>query len=203
MSPLNPLIQGRAKKMAATYPEDFSSNIQAVGQKYPRLSQYLGNVAVQRGTTKDDRQLEYYAPWEGDNPNPGKSTIELYNKNLQGDDLTDSIALDLLHHIGGTAPNGQPVDPNYQYLKQNLANEIKSENRPMDRQAYIQDKKQYSDTGTYDDWLGNNRVDAYIRGMVSPRMNPEWAQPGVYTPAMKQIGSQIIQYLQQPGNPPQ
>jgi hypothetical protein len=189
---------GAALGPAASAPDEFAPVIADVGKRYPALSPYLGNVVVRRGQTQDDRQLEYYAPWEGDNPNPGKNTVEIYNPDLKGDSLTQSVALDILHHVGGVDSNGKPVDPKYYALKQQLMAAIKQANRPMDQEAYQQDLKAYPDTGSYDQWLAHNRADAYIRAMVSPEMNPEWNQPGMFTPAMKSVGDQINQYLRAP-----
>lgn len=177
-------------------PEDFHPVLQDVAKAYPRLAPYVANTAVGRGTTTDDRQLEFYAPWDEDNPHRGSLYVELYNKGLTGKALRDSIALDMLHYTGGTNPQtGQPVDSNYYTMKQQMMAAIKQRNAPMDQEAYQQDLKQYPDSGSYDQWLAHNRADAYIRGLVSPDLNPEWQEPGVYTPQMKKIGDQIRAYL--------
>ena len=184
--------------MAGLIGGKLSGVMDQVAKAYPGLTPHLANATAQWGTPtgpKDDRQLEYYAPWESNNPNPGKSTVELYNRKLQGQDLTDSVALDMLHYVGGTNPQtNSPVDPRYYALKQQMGQEIGKANRKMDWEAYNQDTHQYGPQ-PYQDWLDKNRTDAYIRGIVSPRMNPEWQQPGMYTPSMSTIGDQIKAYL--------
>lgn len=180
---------------AAPADSEFTDALNAVGTKYPRLKPYLSNVSVRRGTTNDDRQLEYYAPWDSDNPNPGKSTVEIYSPDLKGNTLSESIALDMLHHLGGQTPDGKPVDPTYNGLKQQMVAAIKAANQPWDREAYQMDMKQYPDSGSYDQWMQHNRADAYIRALVSPEMNPEWNAPDLYTPDMKRLGAQIVNYL--------
>ena len=175
-----------------------SDVLREVAKAYPGLAPHLANVAVQWGKSsgpKDDRQLEYYPPWEADNPNPGKSTVELYNRDLKGADLTDSVGLDMLHYIGAVDPRtSQPVDPAYYALKKAMGNEVGKANRHMDWEAYNQDTHDYGPQ-SFQDWLDKNRTDAYIRGYVSPRMNPEWQQPGMYTPSMSAVGDKIKAYL--------
>jgi len=189
--------------MAAATPnaapaEDFGPVIAGVAKAYPRLAPYMSNAVVRRGQTADDRQLEYYAPWASDNPNPGKSTMEIYNKDLQGDDLRDAVALDMLHHLGGVKPDGTPVDPAYFALKQKMTDAIMAANKPMDRDAYQEDLKKYPDSGSYEQWMAHNRADAYIRGYVNPRLNPEWQHPGIYTQPMQATGNRIREYLMTP-----
>lgn len=193
LSPVAGLLAGQPPA------EDFAPVLSAVAKAYPRLAPYVAQTAVSRGKTEDDRQLEFYAPDEADNPTPGKLHVQMFNDDLKGDDLRDSVALDMLHHVGSIDPKtGNPIDPNYYAMKSALRDQIKAANREMDREAYKEDLKAYPDSGSYDDWLEHNRVDAYVRGLVSPRMNPEWQQPGIYTPQMQHIGQSIRSYLSTP-----
>ncbi len=170
-----------------------------VSRAYPGLAKYTPNTTVQWGQPsgpQDDRQLEYYPPWESDNPNAGRNTVELYNRNLTGQDLTDSVALDMLHYAGATDPRtGQPVDPKYYALKKAIVDQLDKRKAAWDVADY-KDNAKYGPMPTWQDYLMNNRADAYIRAMVSPRMNPEWNNPALFTPEMQQIGSQIRAYLQ-------
>lgn len=188
-------LSSRPTGVAAAYaPSD--PVLDEVGALYPRLRQHLPQTTVRRGRANDGRQLEFYPPWERDNPNPGRITVEIFNQNLRGRDLSESIGLDMLHHIGGRDPQGEPVDPEYYALKQEMARAVRSANRRMDTDAWQQDRRAGLAGDSYDDWLEQNRVDAYIRGYVSPRMNPEWRQPGTFTPEMSRAGERIRQYLQ-------
>lgn len=177
-----------------TAPEDFSPAINRIGQTYPALRQHLGNVVVQRGTASDGRQLEFYPPWEDDNPNPGKITLELYNKGLKGNDLHEAIAGDLLHHLGSIDPRtNQPVDPAWMDMKQKLIQSRGLSHNIMDAAAYHRE----SDPGSYDDWMQRSRADAYIRGGLFPAQNPDWQKPGrgAFTPEMHGIFDQMRSYL--------
>jgi hypothetical protein len=185
---------------AASPPENFQPVADSVSQQYPALAPYVKNLAIQRGTPNgpnDDRQLEFYQPWEKENPNPGKITTELYNKNLKGQDLTETVAGDMLHHLGTTNPTtGQPVDPKWMDMKQRLIAAMGPDQTQMDKQAYEQEKSNPSyETGPYDDWMKNNRADAYIRGAIFPKQNPEWQQEGTYTPAMQAVTNEMRTYL--------
>ena len=174
--------------------------LRGVAALYPRLAQYLPQTVIRRGTARDGRQLEFYPPWESDNPSPGNLTVELFNRRLRGRNLSDSIGLDMLHYLGSRTPQGAAVDPTYRALKDAMIEAIRTANRPWDREAYGQERRAGLAGASYDAWLENNRADAYIRGLVSPRMNPEWQRPGTYTPEMQRIGQQIRQYLQTPAD---
>lgn len=184
-------------------PESFQPTTDAISSQYPALQPYVNNLAIQRGTPSgpdDDRQLEFYQPWEKDNPNPGKLTTELFNKNLQGQDLTETVAGDMLHHLGSTDPTtNQPVDPNWMDMKQRLIGSMGIPQNLMDSQAYQQEKSNPAyETGSFDDWMKNNRSDAYIRGALFPNQNPEWQESGIYNPAMKAVTDEMQSYLKKP-----
>jgi len=189
-----------APTAAASAPENFQPVADSVSQQYPALAPYVKNLTIQRGTTNgpdDDRQLEFYQPWDTDNPNPGKITSELYNKNLKGQDLTETVAGDMLHHLGTTNPaTGQPVDPRWMDMKQRLIGAMGPDQAKIDQEAYAQEKANPSyETGPYDDWMKNNRADAYIRGAIFPNQNPEWQEEGMYNPAMQAVTAEMKNYL--------
>lgn len=196
----NPNFIPISDKRVAAPQEDFGPVVADVAKQYPALAKYTKNLVVQRGTSNgpdDDRQLEFYQPWDSDNPKKGKITSELYNKNLKGQDLTETIAGDMLHHLGTVDPTtGQPVDPKWMALKKQLIAGMGPDNADMDKEAYQQEKSNPAyETGSYDDWMQNNRADAYIRGALFPKQNPEWQQPDIYTPAMKQATDAMHDYL--------
>lgn len=184
----------------APAPENFQSTTDAISKSYPALQPYVKNLSIQRGTASgpdDDRQLEFYQPWESENPNPGKITTELYNPSLQGQDLQEAVAGDMLHHLGATDPTtNQPVNSDWMGLKQQMIGAMGPDQKSMDQGAYQQEKLNPSyQTGSYDDWMQNNRADAYIRGALFPNQNPEWQEEGVYTPAMKEVAKKMQKYL--------
>ncbi len=199
--PLEALFPTQAETRAtiSARPSATDPVLTEVGSIFPRLRPFLTQATVRYAPPRDDRQLEFYPPWERDNPEPGRLTVEVYNPRLQGRDLTESIGLDLLHHLGGTDPNGAAVDPQYRAIRQEMAQAIESADSPIDRRAYAEEAMHRPDAGSYSEWLDRNRVDAYIRGFLSPRLNPEWQQSGTYNAEMVRIGNRLRQYLSSEG----
>lgn len=173
-----------------------------VASAYPRLKPYLSQVKIQQGTKAkdDDRGLEFYSPWESDNPNRGKITLELFDK-MQGKELTDALAGDLLHHLGSVNPTtGKPVDPQYYAMKQQVMNARTPQQDAIDRKVYNDAKRQEGESRSYKDWLQQSRIDAYVRGYVTPVLGgkypDEWRKNGFYAqPKMKQAVEKISQYV--------
>jgi hypothetical protein len=183
-------------------PEDFTAVTAEIAKNYPALAPYLDKLAIMRGTPsgpEDDRQLEFYQPWDSENPNPGKLTTELFNKDLKDQDLQETIAGDMLHHLGSVDPTtGQPVDPHWMDMKRKMIAARGGPQTSMDDEAYQQEKANPAyQTAPFEDWMQNNRSDAYIRGALFPKQNPEWQHPGVYSPEMQAVGAQMRDYLMQ------
>jgi hypothetical protein len=157
-------------------PDDFSGLLGAVGRQYPALSPLLGNFKVQWGPQQSDgRQLEFYPPWETDNPNPGK-TLELYNRDLSGQGLQNAVAGDALHLLGTVDPRtSNPVDPTYYAMKQSLLGMLTPQQRAIDQKAYEAERPFYNGAPpSYNDWMQRNRLDAYIRGYITPDAADNW-----------------------------
>ncbi len=178
----------------------------SVAQQYPRLAPYLPMVQVQQGkksSPDDDRGLEFYPPWESENPNPGKITLELYDP-MQGQTLTTALGGDLLHYLGSVNPQtGKPIDPQYWTMKQSVMNARTPHQDEVDRGIYKQAVRAGQEGRSYQDWLMQSRADAYIRGYVTPEMGgrypDEWRRNGWYKePAMKQAVEAIRQYVTSP-----
>lgn len=189
--------------LATVIPPVIDPQLQGVATQFPRLKQYLSNVKVQQGkktNPSDDRGLEFYPPWESENPNPGKITLELYDK-MQGSELTTALGGDLLHYIGGVNPQiGRPIDPKYYQMKQAVLNARTPQQDALDRREYESARKNKGETRSYNDWLQQSRIDAYIRGYVTPELGgrypDEWRRNGFYNdPKMRQAVEAIKQYV--------
>lgn len=177
----------------------FGNDVAAVGNNYPTLAPYVKNLSVIKGKPNgpgDDRQLEFYQPWERDNPTPGKLTTEIFNPDIKGQDLQQTIAGDMLHHLGAVNPQtGQPVDPQWMGMKKRLISAIPDSHAQMNTGAYEQEKSSPYGAGSYPDWMQNNRSDAYIRAGVFPEQNPDWQRPGLFSPQMQSIYGDMDRYL--------
>ena len=177
--------------------ENFAPTLQSIGEQYPVLAPYAANTVVQRGNADDGRILEHYPPWESDNPNPGKITMELFDRSAKGPQLQSLVAADMLHTLGAIDPRtGAPVDPSYYKLKQELAGSMSPEQHAMNQRAYEGERKFYPQgMPSYQDWMNSNRTDAYVRGGMFPEVNPEWARPGTFTPQQADIFKRMKTYL--------
>jgi hypothetical protein len=190
----------------AAQPVTIDPRLAAVAQQYPRLAPFLSQVQIQQGRKtdpNDDRGLEFYPPWESENPNPGKITLELYDP-MQGQALTTALGGDLLHYLGAINPQtGKPIDPQYWAMKQAVMNARTPEQDGVDRSIYQQAVKSGQETRSYQDWVLQSRIDAYIRGFVTPAMEgrypDEWRRNGWYNdPKMKKAVEVIRQYVTSP-----
>jgi hypothetical protein len=178
--------------------------LQQVGTRFPRLRQYLPMVRVKEGQRPagTDRQLEFYAPWESRNPNKGQITLELYEK-MQPERAITAMGGDLLHYIGSVDPStGKPIDPKYYALKQEVMNARTPHQIQTDWNLWANDVKG-GDRRSFKDWLQQSRIDAYIRGYVTPDLwgsHPdEWRKNGWYRePRMEQAVKNIQGYLTEP-----
>ncbi len=184
-------------------PPETDPRLAEVAKAYPRLKPFLSKVQIQQGqktNPSDDRGLEFYPPWESENPNPGKITLELYDK-MDGNALTSALGGDLLHYLGGVDPStGKPVDPQYYAMKQEVLNARTPQQENVDKAMYAQAVHSGAEKRSYQNWLQQSRIDAYIRGYVAPEMGgrypDEWRAHGWYNaPQMKVAVDAIKKYV--------
>jgi hypothetical protein len=173
-----------------------------VGAKFPAYSDYLSKVVIHPGTTspEDDRQVETYMPWEDENPNPGKLTIQPFHKSLTSDQaLPNMVAGEMLHYIGGIDEStGKPVDPSYYNLKQQVKASRTPHQAKIDDESYKQAQKS-GETRSFDKWFDESRGDEYIMGYVAPDKNREWINHGWYKdPKMAKAVEDVRKYLTTP-----
>lgn len=199
--PADPLMGGKSQSTIKSLGEQVRQNdprIAAVGKAFPRLAPYLKNVVIMKGknTKGDDRGLEFYPPWESENPNKGKITIQLF-----GPASTSAIGGDIMHYLGAIDPKTKnPVDPAFFKMKQAVMAARTPQQDRTDRQIYADAVKNQGEKRSYKDWLQQSRIDAYIRGYVTPELGgkypDEWRKNGWYNqPNMKNAVETIKQYV--------
>ena len=167
--------------------------------KYQALNRNKDIFSVtQAPQTNDGRQLEYYPPWERDNPQPGKATVELYNTKESPEVMQNLVAGDMMHYMGSVDPrNNQTVDPTFRALKTELLQNLTPQQLAVDREAYERDKRFYGENPpSFEDWMDFSRGDAYIRGYLTPDAHDEWRKRGGYTPKQKDILEKLRTYMQ-------
>ena len=156
------------------FASDLMSSAPAADPPLPQTSKYpwLKDIKVQWGPPQtDDRQMEFYPPWEEDNPNPGAYTIQLYNRGLRGDALEEATAAEGLHRLGGVDPRtGQAVNPAWRSLREQFGRLFSSEQDRTNRAAY----ERGGETRPFEAFMDQSRLDAYLRAYFFPNANPEW-----------------------------
>lgn len=176
---------------------DYQDVLDNLSTRYPQLAPHLKNTVISRGNPSEanGRLLEYYPPWEDDNPTPGKSHTQIFDPKLTGDSLHGAVAADMLHLLGAVDPRtGEPIDANFLALKNKMAEGMTPEHHRTNLEAYKMDKRDFGDVGSYDDWMKNSRIDAYSRAGVFPEQNPEWK--GFLTPQQEETAGQMRSYLE-------
>lgn len=169
----------------------------AVAARYPALAPHLADAKVQWGDPsiyeKTGGHLEFYPPWESENPNPGKVTLELYDRSLKGKALEDAIAGDMLHHLAAVNPETQqPVDAKWRGMRDEVIAGRDAASKAMDERAYAAATKG-GDTRDFDQWMDNSRADAHVRGYLTPDKDDNWRN--AYTPQQKATLDQMRNYL--------
>lgn len=186
---------------------DLAPVLKSIGDEYKALLPHVPNMSAAWGKQAPDetRKLEFYHPWQDDNPSPGKLTSEVFDRSLKGDILRDSIAGDSLHYLGTKNPDtGKPIDPTYRAMKDKLIGSLTADQKKTDREAYDMDIAEYGPRGLMDDprtgkpvtfetWFDENRADAYMRGGIFPKNNPGWDE--YLTSQQKKILSDARGYL--------
>ena len=153
--------------------------------QYPAIADYPWSVIDSRGKGGDDRQLEFYHPDEVDNPAPGNPTIEVFNPKLQGPALEQAVLGDMLHYL-------PYVDQGWAGMRDRFSKSLTGDQLNVDHQAY----RESGDERSFPDWMKQSRLDAYIRGHITPDTNDEWR--GVYNPQQLSILNEMQQYLRNP-----
>jgi len=167
--------------------EDILKQIYA---EYPILSQYPFKVIDSRGKKSPyGGVIEFYSPDEKYNPNPGVPTLEVFSKDLKGDELKRAIFGDMLHYL-------PEVDPQFAKARETIISSLTPEQLAIDKAAYERAKKENKETRSFEDWFRISRQDAYLRGFLAPDRNNEWA--GAYTPQQEEMLMGLQQYLKTP-----
>jgi hypothetical protein len=168
--------------------------LNAIAQKYKALAPYMAQSEIVQSPKKpgDDRGLEFYPPYESDNPRPGKITFELFDQ-MNPQQREGAVAADALHHLGGYADEGhtQLVDPTWFKMK----NELMGMRSPRQLAVDANEAKNLEPGDTPEAWLQRSRADAYVRGGVFPEQNPEWQEPGWFTPEQQAHFEKMKTYL--------
>ncbi len=176
-----------------------AQTLKDIAKEWPTLGKHLDKFVVQYGKSDagDDRQLEFYPPWETDNPNPGRPTIEIYRTDLGKEGTKSAIAGDALHYLGAVDPaTNKPVDEKFVALKQQLRDSLTPKQIALDQRVHAEE----GDGRSFEDWMNQSRTDAYIRGYLTPDKADEWRRQGTYTPDQTKILDAMRAHLEGSGD---
>lgn len=174
---------------------DSQSLMKEVQSAYPPLAKHDFSVTTGSGPYYS----EMYPPWESQNPSPSKPTIMLHEKGqaLNQDEQKQLLLGETFHYLGARNPETQvPVDPNFRMLKELFMQNLTPQQLHIDRQHFIEQMKNTGETRSFQDWMDQSQVDAYLRGHLSPINETErrdWAK--TYTPNQLRILGQMKDYL--------
>jgi hypothetical protein len=173
----------------------FDENVQRITERYGALRPYDFRAVDSRGKeSKHGGGLEFYHPDEPTNPVPGKPTVEVFDKDLQGEDLERAIFGDMLHYLPDS-------DPKFAQMREEFRETITPEQTRTDLMAYDRSRVQRGERREFAKWFDRTRLDAYIRGYLAPDKNDEWRRSGTYTPEQAQLLGRMNQYLETGGDP--
>ncbi len=164
--------------------------VDPIVSEYPRLSGHDWQVV--RGDPRANvggGYLEFYPPEERWNPVPGKPTISVFDKTLTPSQTQRMVFGDMLHHMPS-------VDPEFSAMRDQFRGTITPEQDAIDRGAYQRGVARYGEDRPYDKWMDVSRLDAYLRGYLSPDDNNEWA--GAYTSEQLRLLEQMQDLLKKP-----
>tara|TARA_R110002074_G_C12558458_1_gene667614 strand:- start:10839 stop:13448 length:2610 start_codon:yes stop_codon:yes gene_type:complete len=135
-----------------------------------------------KGDPQGFRGLEYYPSNERDNPKPGKTTVEVFGKNVTPTDLMG----DLLSH---QLPRTDPQVANY---RQQILSSMTPEQVDNIHGDYDRAKREghLRDGQTFKDWLSTQGGDSFFRGFPTG----QWS-PNDYTSEQKQIFANLDKHL--------
>ena len=137
--------------------------------KYPRLAPTLHGIEVLYGTGNSDPkgQLEYYPARELFNPNPGQNTIQVRNRQLKGEWLSEALAGDALHEL-------KHVDPRFAKMRQEFVDNWSERQKRFARRKYNELRDQGKEGRSFEEFMEQTHIDAVIRGYVTPDERDDW-----------------------------
>jgi hypothetical protein len=166
------------------------ADIAAIAEQYPRLKPLLDQTVIQWGNGPPEYQSEFYHPWETENPNKDRATLELYNRKLMPSEVKELVPAEMLHLMGAVDPrSGAAVDVGWQALKQKFL----ATRTPEQMKADMQDYQETKDPRAFKDYMQESRGDAYLRAALFPKINPEWND--YLSPQQRELANELQGYL--------
>jgi hypothetical protein len=175
-------------------PGPYDQVLQGIRAKYPPLQRHPFSI-INAAQDNPEAYSEFYPAWEEENPQPGQHTIEAYSKLQNSPHQEDLITGEMLHLLGGETPQGAPVDPEYQKMKQSFIGAFSPEQLAEEHQQHQDpNRAQWVQGRPFNQYMDQSRGDAYIRAGLFPKANPNWG-PDSFNPQQQVILNNIKKYL--------
>lgn len=154
--------------------------------KYPGLVPYLNNFTFVHSTPDNtDRELEYYGKGEGDSPNPGMPTIQLFG----GQRLRDVAGEIVSHNLA--RGNDQRLTGLYNHFVRSLNNPAQIQRL---HEQYQWAQKNEGEARPYAQWANISGIPAYFRGYTFNQW-PSSVSSSFYTPKQISLLNQVRSYI--------
>jgi hypothetical protein len=174
--PQNPRVSA-TNPPAPSVPNDPLSRMRA---KYPWTRGVDINFIDSSAKGDPSRKLEFYPADEIDNPQPGKPTVELFDKRISESDLMGEI---LSHHLPS-------VDRNVARFRGRVLDSMTPNQKRSIKGDYERDRRSGLTSDSFEIWLTKQGGDSFFRGYPTG----QWPAR-VYTSQQKAIYRQLQSYL--------
>jgi hypothetical protein len=172
--------------------DDLSDDVAETVRRYPRLAAPFAAATVEGAPDPGDgRQMESFPADEADNPHPGRTTLQVYNRNPPGG-VPDMLAGDMAsHYLAANDPAYAAMQAQFRGLRTpgDVASDVRSWRRQNAQGGEMA-------PGDYQAWLDRSRIPSYARAAQWPASNPGWR--GHVTPEQRMQGHRMLGYLKSP-----
>jgi hypothetical protein len=193
-------------------PDDNAVVGQMLFEKAKKEYPYLSGQDIAYDYTPIEKAgfLETFDPVETGDPNnpltqrPANIPLGQYGIQVRSPQATPAMIMgDAISHVFNQVnpKTGQPVDPAYYQLYQQFVNTMQTpEWQQRLAKDYETEKEQLAkeksnlDLGTFQHYIQNNRIPAYMRGYVMKQWDDDWNKSWM-SPQQQQILDQIKSYL--------
>jgi hypothetical protein len=160
--------------------------------QYPGLAPTLDDIDVMYGTGdgRPGGQLEYYPAGEAFNPNPGRNTIEVQNRNLRGQWLSEALAGDALHEL-------KHGDQKFSKMRRDFVRNWSERQKDFAVRKFNELRDQGKENRTFEEFMEQTWIDAVIRGYVAPDERDEWRKQGNYSEEERTRLDAMKQYIRE------
>lgn len=186
--------------LVPTHPNDpYAPMLQSVRRDYPLLA----NIPISIGRNPTgEYQSEVFQPWDKDNPTPNQFHIELrhvLDQPQKPDDIRRLLIGESFHHLGAVNPQtGQPVNPRWYALKQEVINNMGDRDLANAKRNWANAVKNGGETRTFAQWMQESAIDQFIGGtMFPPSTEQEWIDRARDIPRYNPQQSAVIEQMRQ------